>query len=157
MTANTPTGLSLVNIRGFIGKQLGVSAWETLGQPRINHFAECTGDNQWIHVDAERAQRESPYRSTIAHGYLLLSLLAPTTLEVIIKPAGIKAALNYGINRVRFIAPVKAGGRVRNRIKLVGVEDKGNGRKLLTTENTLEIDGGDKPALIALVLSMVLA
>jgi acyl dehydratase len=157
MTSTPAERLTLANIRDFVGKEIGVSDWETIDQQRIDRFAECTGDRQWIHVDVDRARRESPFGSTIAHGYLLLSLLAPTSLEVFIKPAGIKAALNYGIDRVRFISPVKAGSRVRNRIKLLGAEDKGNGRTLLTTENALEIDAADKPALIAQVLSMVMA
>lgn len=152
--ATSATGLSLANIEDFLGKEVGVSAWEKIDQRRIDAFAGSTGDRQWIHVDPGRAKRESPYGETIAHGYLLLALLGPTTLDVLVKPAGIAAALNYGIDRVRFIAPVKAGARVRNRIKLVAAENKGSGRILITTENTLEIEGEAKPALIAQVLSM---
>ncbi len=151
---STAEGLGLENIRSFVGKKVGVSAWEAVDQQRINGFADTSGDHQWIHVDPDRARRESPYGATVAHGYLMLSLLAPATLDVLIRPAGIPAALNYGIDRARFIAPVKAGSRVRNRIRLVAVEDKGHGRTLLTTENTLEIEGEDKPALIAQVLTM---
>ena len=139
----------------FVGRELGVSDWEVVDQLRIDRFAQCTGDRQWIHVDEARAQRESPYGTTIAHGYLLLSLVAPTSLDVFIRPAGIGAALNYGIERVRFISPVRAGARVRNRIRLLAAEDKGDGRTLLTTENTLELEGSAKPALVAQVLSMV--
>jgi acyl dehydratase len=157
MTSTHAETLTLANIRDFVGKELGVSDWETIDQQRIDRFAECTGDRQWIHVDVERARQESPFGSAIAHGYLVLSLVAPTQLDVFINRSGIKAALNYGIDRVRFISPVKAGSRVRNRIKLIGAEDKGNGRTLLTTENTFEIDAADKPALIAQTLSMVLA
>lgn len=151
---STAEGLGLENIRSFVGKEVGVSAWEAVDQQRINGFADTSGDHQWIHVDPDRARRESPYGATVAHGYLMLSLLGPATLDVLIRPAGIPAALNYGIDRARFIAPVKAGSRVRNRIRLVAVEDKGHGRTLLTTENTLEIEGEDKPALIAQVLTM---
>jgi acyl dehydratase len=146
--------MTLGNIRQFLGKELGASSWEQIDQQRINAFAECTGDHQWIHVDLERAKRESPYGTTVAHGYLLLSMIAPTSFEVFVKPARIAAALNYGIDRVRFIAPVKAGSRIRNRIKLLAAEDKGNGRMLITTENTLEIEGEAKPALIAQALTM---
>ena len=153
---STASGLSLANLATFVGKELGVSDWLTIDQRRIDGFAENTGDRQWIHVDAERARRESPYGTTVAHGYLLLSLLAPTALDVYVKPAGITAALNYGIDRVRFLAPVKAGSRVRNRIKLTAVEDKGQGRRLITTENTLEIEGESKPALIAQVLALAM-
>ncbi len=153
---STASGLSLANLATFVGKELGVSDWLTIDQRRIDGFAENTGDRQWIHVDAERARRESPYGTTVAHGYLLLSLLAPTALDVYVKPAGITAALNYGIDRVRFLAPVRAGSRVRNRIKLTAVEDKGQGRRLITTENTLEIEGESKPALIAQVLALAM-
>jgi acyl dehydratase len=148
-------GFSLNNAADLVGEELGVSDWTALTQQRIDQFADCTRDHQWIHVDVERARRESPFGSTVAHGYLTLSLLAPTTFELIVKPSGVSQALNYGLDRVRFIAPVKAGSKVRNRIKLVAVENKGNGRVLLTTENTFEIEGEDKPALIATALVMV--
>lgn len=151
----TPSsGLTLENIGTFVGEEVGVSNWEHIDQRRIDAFADNTGDRQWIHIDPERATRESPYGTTIAHGYLLLSLLAPTTLDILIKPARISTTLNYGIDRVRFIAPVKAGSRVRNRIKLVAAEDKGSGRILITTENALEVEGEAKPALVAQTLWM---
>lgn len=140
----------------WVGKELGVTDWVQMDQPRIAEFAHCTGDHQWIHVDVERAARESPFRSTIAHGYLTLSLVGPAAMDVWIGPWGIHTALNYGLDRVRFIAPVPAGARVRVRVKLVGVEDKGGGRQLITTENTVEIEGGDKPALIANTLVMAM-
>ena len=149
-------GLSLARIGDFIGKELGVSRWRPIDQRRIDQFAEGTGDRQWIHINVERAKRDSPYGATVAHGYYLLSLLAPTSFEVFIKPAGISAALNYGLDRVRFITPVKAGSRVRNRIKLLAADEKGNGRTLIITENTLEIEGEDKPALIDQALTMAL-
>jgi acyl dehydratase len=147
---------NLANIEAFVGRELGVSGWVTMNQQRIDQFAECTEDHQWIHVDAERAKRDSPLGTTIAHGYLTLAMLAPSTFEVVVKPAGISQALNYGLDRVRFIAPVRAGSRVRNRIKLLAAEDKGGGRMLLTTENTIEIEGEAKPALIATALVMAL-
>jgi len=146
--------MTLGNIQQFVGKELGVSSWVQIDQQRIEAFAECTGDHQWIHIDVERAKRESPYGTTVGHGYLLLSMIAPTSFEIFVKPARIAAVLNYGIDRVRFIAPVKAGSRIRNRIKLLAAEDRGNGRTLLTTENTLEIEGEAKPALIAQALTM---
>jgi len=149
-------GFSLANIEAFVGRELGVSGWVTMNQQRIDQFAECTEDHQWIHVDAERAKRDSPLGTTIAHGYLTLAMLAPSTFEVVVKPAGINQALNYGLDRVRFIAPVKAGSRVRNRIKLLAADDKGGGRMLLTTENTIEIEGEAKPALIANALVMAI-
>jgi acyl dehydratase len=146
--------LSLSNIGDFIGKELGVSPWITMDQARIAEFAHCTGDDQWIHVDVERASRESPFGSTIAHGYLTLSIVGPASLEVWIRPAGIRTAVNYGIDRVRFIAPVRSGNRVRSRIKLLAVEPKGVDRMVITTENTVEIEGDSKPALIANVVTM---
>ena len=147
-------GFSLIKATDFIGKELGVSDWVTMGQDRIDQFAECSDDHQWIHVNAERARRESPFGTTVAHGYLTLAMLAPTFFEVVVKPARINQALNYGLDRVRFIAPVRSGSRIRNRIKLLAAEKKADGGVLLTTENTIEIEGGSKPALIANALVM---
>jgi len=151
------TALSLATLDQLAGQELGVSEWVQLGQKRIDEFAHCTGDDQWIHVDVERAARESPFKSTIAHGYLTLSLVGPAQLTTWIRPAGIATALNYGLDRVRFLAPVVSGARVRCRVKLVSVEAKGNGRVLITTETTVEIDGQDKPAVIANSLVMAMA
>ena len=148
--------MNLANIQDLVGQELGVSEWETLDQQRIDQFAECTGDHQWIHVDVARARSESPVGSTIAHGYLTLSLLAKSSFDILVGPLGVRQALNYGLDRVRFIAPVKAGARVRNRIKLLSAEDKGQGRALISTENTIEIEGESKPALIAGALVMAL-
>jgi acyl dehydratase len=123
-------------------------------QARIDQFAECSGDRQWIHVDAARAKRESPYRAPIAHGYLTLALVAPLQMEIGAVPADSAAAFNYGLDKVRFLAPVKAGDRVRLRVVLVNVEQKGGG-VVLKTSNTLEIEGSDKPALIAESLALI--
>jgi acyl dehydratase len=150
-------GLSLDEIGGYVGRELGVTQWVTLDQSVINEFAHCTGDDQWIHVDVVRSKRESLYGSTIAHGYLTLSILGPAALEVWIRPAGIATALNYGLDRVRFLAPVLAGSRVRTRVRLIGADPKGSGRTLITTENTVEIEGHDKPALIANTLVMAVS
>jgi acyl dehydratase len=149
--------LSLATIDRFVGRELGVSKWVSLDQRRIDEFAHCTGDDQWIHVDVDRAGRESPMRTTIAHGFLILSLVGPAALDVWIRPAGIATALNYGIDRARFIAPVPSGAQVRSRVKLLSVEPKGSGRILITTENTVEIEGQEKPALVANVLVMAVA
>ena len=138
-----------------IGQELGVSSWIALDQPRIDEFAHCTLDNQWIHVDVERAAKESPFGGTVAHGYLTLALLAPTTMEVVMGRVQASSALNYGLEKVRFLAPVRAGKRVRNHIKVTGVEDKGNGRVLVTCENSFEIEGETKPAAIATTLAML--
>lgn len=125
-----------------------------MSQARINQFAECTNDHQWIYVDVERAKRETSFGGTIAYGYLTLAMLAEILFEVVVKPAGVSQVLNYGLDRMRFLAPVKAGSRIRNRIKLLAAEPKDGGRLLLTTENTVEIEGEGKPALIAIALVM---
>ena len=146
---------TLENLPEFVGQELGVSGWIAVTQERINQFAECTGDHQWIHVDLERARRESPFGTTIAHGYLTLAFIAETVFDVVVRPAGITQALNYGLGSARFIAPVKSGSRVRNRLKLITAEPKPEGRVLLTIENTMEIEGERKPALVAAALVMV--
>jgi len=149
--------LNLSALDRLVGRELGFTEWMTIDQQRIDQFAQCTGDRQWIHVDVERAARESPFRTTVAHGYLLLSTVAPATLEVLVQPAAIPAALNYGLDKVRFISPVRAGSRIRNRVKLLAVESKAPGRTLLTTEHTIEIEGEDKPAVIAQALAMAIS
>jgi acyl dehydratase len=141
----------------FKGCEIGTSDWHVVDQRRIDEFADCTGDRQWIHVDVERAQRESPYGGTIAHGYLTLSLAASLSIEAGVIPPDAAAALNYGLDKVRFVAPVKAGSRVRNRVTLLAAEPKGAGRVLVTLQNTIEIDGEPKPALIAESLALLMA
>ncbi len=145
---------TLSELPQYVGKELGVSKWVTVDQARIDQFAECSGDRQWIHVDVARAKRESPYRAPIAHGYLTLALVAPLQMEIGAVPADSAAAFNYGLDKVRFLAPVKAGDRVRLRVALVNVEQKGGG-VVLKTSNTLEIQGSDKPALIAELLALI--
>ena len=145
---------TLSELPQYVGKELGVSDWVTVDQARIDQFAECSGDRQWIHVDVERAKRESPYRAPIAHGYLTLALVAPLQMEIGAVPADSAAAFNYGLDKVRFLAPVKAGDRVRLRVTIVNVEQKGGG-VVLKTSNTLEIEGSDKPALIAESLALI--
>jgi acyl dehydratase len=145
---------TLSEIPRLDAQELGVSSWVTVDQSRIDQFAECSGDRQWIHVDVERAKRESPYRAPIAHGYLTLSLVAPLQMEIGAVPTDAGAAFNYGLDKVRFLAPVKAGARVRLRVALIDVEKKGGG-VVLKTSNTLEIDGSDKPALIAESLALI--
>jgi acyl dehydratase len=149
-------GYSLDTIDDFVGKELGVSDWLTVDQERIDRFADATGDHQWIHVDVNRASRESPTKSTIAHGFLTLSALAGMTMQIGIVPVGVSQALNYGVEKVRFLAPVLAGQRIRARAALASVEKKPGGRVLLTVSCTVEIDGGTKPALVAELLSLML-
>jgi acyl dehydratase len=152
-----PDGYHLTTILQFVGRELGVSDWLTVDQQRIDQFAACTGDRQWIHVDVERARRESPFGTPIAHGYLILALLPQFQFAIGMVPPGIDTALNYGLDRVRFLAPVKTGARIRNRLELLMAEDKGGGRVLITTRNTIEIAGQDKPAMIAETLALLFA
>jgi acyl dehydratase len=149
-------GYSMATAVQFVGRELGVSDWVVVDQDRIDAFAECTGDRQWIHIDVERARRESPFGGPIAHGYLTLSLVAATVMEIGIIPPDAAGGLNYGLDKVRFIAPVKAGARVRNRASLVAAEAQNGGRTLLKLQCMLEIDGESKPALIAEILCMLI-
>jgi acyl dehydratase len=146
--------MPLSELAKHIGEEMGASSWTLLDQARIDEFAHCTGDHQWLHVDAERAARESPFGGTIAHGFLTLSLLAPTGFEVLLAHIAPKSVVNYGLEKVRFVSPVRSGKRVRNRIKIAAVEHKGGERYLVTTENTIEIEGETRPALIASVIAM---
>jgi NADPH2:quinone reductase len=140
----------------FVGKEIGVSSWITLDQQRIDEFARCTADQQWIHVDVERANKESPFGTTVAHAFLSLSMIPATVYELLDGKLQISAVLNYGLDRTRFTAPVKSGQRVRNRVKVLALEDKGMGRWLLTTENTFEIEGEAKPAIVAVNLGYLI-
>jgi acyl dehydratase len=148
--------LTLSQLGEHVGRELGVSEWVAIEQSRIDAFAACTGDFQWIHVDVERAKRESPFRSPIAHGYLILAMIAPLSMEVGIIPKDSAAGLNYGIDKVRFLAPVPTGARVRLRVSLLSVEPKEGGQTLMKTRNTLEIEGSEKPALIAETLALLI-
>ena len=147
--------LTMATLRDHIGSELGVSGWLLVDQQRIDRFAECTGDHQWIHVDVKRAKQESPFKGPIAHGYLSLSLVGSLSIDVGVVPTDASAGFNYGLEKVRFLAPVAAGARVRLRVALDGVEDKGNGSLLVRTRNTLEIENSEKPALIAEALALV--
>jgi acyl dehydratase len=139
--------IALSNLSQFVGKEVGVSGWLTVDQSRIDQFAECTGDRQWIHIDVERAKRESPYRSPIAHGYLALALMGSLQTEIGALAEGFNVIL-IGLDKIRFLAPVKAGARVRLRAILMEIEQR-NRSVVLKTNNTLEIEGSNKPALIA--------
>jgi acyl dehydratase len=148
---------SIATIDSCVGRELGVSNWVSVDQARIDAFAACTGDRQWIHVDVERAKRESPFGGTIAHGYLTLSLLAALAIEIGLIPPDASAGLNYGLDKVRFMTPVKAGARVRSRVTLLSAERKEGGRIIIKTMNELQIEGEEKPALIAESLAMLVA
>jgi len=138
---------SLAELAACIGEEIAVSDWVEVTQQRIDAFAEATGDRQWIHVDRERAAK-GPFGTTIAHGYLTLSLL-PMFMESAIELRGVRMSVNYGLNRVRFPAPVPAGSRLRARFRVASVEDLGNGGLQIVTEATVEREGGDKPVCIA--------
>jgi acyl dehydratase len=141
----------------FIGRELGASGWVVVDQDRIDAFAACTGDRQWIHLDVARAKRESPFGGPIAHGYLTLSLVAAMVMELGVIPPDAATGLNYGLDKVRFIAPVKAGARVRTRATLLAAEAQSGGRVLLKLSCTLEIEGEAKPALVAELLCLLIA
>ena len=137
-----------------VGEELGPSEWLTVTQEMIDKFAEATGDHQWIHVDVERAKREMPGGKTIAHGYLTLSLLprlAPTLMKIEKRRRG----LNYGSNKIRFISPVPAGSRIRLRQRLVNAEDTKDGGVRVTSEMTIEVEGSERPAMVAETMGIV--
>jgi acyl dehydratase len=136
-----------------IGKEIGVSDWVLVDQDRINKFADATGDHQWIHVDVERAKKEMPGGKTIGHGYLTLSLV-PMLTHSISRVKKVSRGINYGSNKVRFTSPVPAGSRVRARQKLIAAEPvQGNGMRF-TAEITIEIEGQERPACVAEVMSI---
>jgi len=145
---------SLEEIRAKVGEEVGTSSWLTVDQARIDTFAEATEDQQYIHVDAEAAA-ETPFGGTIAHGFLSLSLLSRMGAEVFLYPSGVKMALNYGLDRVRFLAPVRSGKRIRGRFTLDSVEEKAPGQLLFRYTVTVEIEGEEKPALTAAWLGLL--
>jgi acyl dehydratase len=131
----------------FVGREVGVSEWLEVSQERIRRFAEATEDRQWIHLDPERAARESQFGGTIAHGFLTLSLLSElgrTALSV----GGVRMGINYGLNRVRFVSPVPAGSRIRGRFRLAALEEIRGGAEV-TWKVTVEREGGEKPVCLA--------
>ncbi|MBA4369000.1 MAG: enoyl-CoA hydratase [Desulfobacterium sp.] len=145
--------LSIKKMRERIGEELGVTDWFQMDQNRINKFADCTLDHQWIHVDQEAAAK-GPFGKTIAHGYLVVSLLSYFAADCAILPEGTMMAVNYGMNKLRLMSPVTFDAKIRDRIVLSQVEEKSNGRVLVTTTHTIEIEGMGKPACVAEVLSM---
>ena len=139
------TGLDA--LRGLVGTELGRSRWFEIGQDRIATFADATDDHQWIHIDPARAARESPFGGTVAHGFLTLSLL-PSMLSDVLVMVDAKLVVNYGLNKVRFPAPVPAGSRVRAAIVLAALDDE-HGSSQLTLDVTVEREGGTKPVCVA--------
>jgi acyl dehydratase len=137
---------SVEELKGLIGHEVAVSDWVGISQERVNLFAEATGDHQWIHLDVERCRKESPFGGTIAHGFLTLSLLPMITQSAITMRA--KMGVNYGLNKVRFMAPVPVGSKVRGRMTLQEVEDIQGGAQV-TWKVTMEREGSDKPVCVA--------
>ena len=140
-------------LQSLIGTEVGVSSWIEIDQARIDAFAEVTNDHQFIHVNSELA-KQTPFGTTIAHGFLTLSLASGMSYEAVAPLEGVVMGVNYGFDKLRFLAPVPVNSKVRGRFKLLSAEDKGGGRWLIKHELTVEIEGGDKPALIAEWLGM---
>ena len=135
-------------LQGLIGEELGPTEWVTITQEDIDKFAEVSRDDQWIHVDVERAKTESPFGTTVAHGNLTLSLTDGFRRELIAQ-SGVKLGINYGFDKVRFPAPVPAGSRVRARAQLVSIDELGDGWWHVVTRFTIEVEGNDKPCCVA--------
>jgi acyl dehydratase len=135
-------------LRGLIGREIGPSEWRTITQEDIDLFARLSGDDQWIHVDVERAKSESPFGTTIAHGNLTLSTIDGFR-RGLIQSTGFKLGVNYGWNKVRFPAPVPSGSRVRAKAEVVSVDDVGGGWYQVATRFTVEVEGNEKPACVA--------
>jgi acyl dehydratase len=152
----TAAQYSLATASQFVGRDFGASGWVTIDQDRIDAFAACTGDRQWIHVDVDRAQRDSPFGGPIAHGYLTLSLVAAMVTELGVIPPDAAIGINYGLDKLRFITPVKAGARVRTRASLLRAEEQAGGRMLLKLACTLEIEDEAKPAVVAEILCLLI-
>lgn len=140
----------------FVGRELGVSDWLTVDQARIQAFADCTGDQQWIHTDVERCRKESPFGAPVAHGFLVMSLLARLLMDVGTVPPDASRVMNLGLKEARFRTPVRAGARVRARINLAGVETKSEGRLIATASAVMEVENEKDPALVAELVLMLI-
>ena len=141
------TAIDLARLGDLTGREVGVSDWLVVAQDRIDAFADATGDRQWIHVDAERARTGTPFGATIAHGFLTLSLVSALVRDAVTVD-GVRMALNYGLNRVRFVSPVPSGSRIRARVALAKIDDMADSIQAIWNV-TIERDGGDKPAVVA--------
>ena len=138
---------NIAALANYAGKEVGISDWLEVTQERIDQFAEATEDRQWIHLDRERAERESPFKTTIAHGFLTLSLLSAIA-RTAISVGGVRMGINYGLNRVRFVSPVPAGAHIRGRFTLATVDEIKGGVQS-TWNVTVECEGSDKPCCVA--------
>lgn len=136
-------------LKDFVGREIAVTDWLTITQERIDVFAEATEDRQWIHIDRERAERESPFKATIAHGFLTLSLVSHFMQQAIKIRDGLRMAVNYGLNRVRFTSPVRSGSRIRARIVLLSFKDLEQQSVEAVFTVTIESEGSEKPCCVA--------
>ena len=136
-------------MKDFVGREIAVTDWLTVTQERINLFAEATEDRQWIHLDRERAEKESPFKTTIAHGFLTLSLVAHFMQQAIQVQGGLRLAVNYGLNRVRFTAPVRSGARIRARIVVLSFKEIGGDAAEVNYTVTIEAEESEKPCCVA--------
>jgi acyl dehydratase len=148
-----PLALTIEDLSSYVGQEIGRSGWLRIDQARIDAFADCTEDHQWIHVDREKAA-SGPFGTTVAHGFLILALIPRLSREVPFDPEGVVMNINYGLNRVRFIRPVPADAEIRDILVLKEVVAKGRGRILMTIQHTLHIRGQDDPACVAETLRM---
>jgi acyl dehydratase len=135
-------------LKGLIGQEIAVTDWFNVTQERVQQFADATLDHQWIHVDVERSRRESPFKAPIAHGFLTLSLLPHFMHQALEIKHGVRLGVNYGLNRVRFVSPVRAGSNIRARIVLQSLKDVQDGMEAVFNA-TIEVEGGEKPACVA--------
>jgi acyl dehydratase len=140
--------IGIDGLKELIGKTIGPGEWRTVSQEDIDTFADLTGDRQWIHTDVERAKKESPFGTTIAHGNLTLSMVDGLRIDLI-SSSGFKLGVNYGWNKVRFPAPVPAGSRIRSTAEVTEVEDVGGGWWQIVTRFTVEVEGSEKPCCVA--------
>lgn len=145
--------VTIEELTGLVGQKVGVSDWKHVDQQRIDAFAACTDDHQFIHIDPERAAK-TPFGGTIAHGFLTLSLLSALAESTMLTLEGVVMGINYGFEKIRFVQPVRSGRNIRGHFTLKSAEDKGQGRWLMTYDVTVEIEGEEKPALIAEWLGM---
>jgi acyl dehydratase len=145
--------IQATELKGLVGQDIGTSSWVTIEQERIDRFAEATGDHQWIHVDPERA-KDGPFGSTIAHGFLTLSLIPALGWEVY-TIEGARLSINYGLNKLRFITPVKVGSRVRAHLTLAAVDEVPGDALQVATTVVIELEGAEKPAAVAETLARI--
>jgi acyl dehydratase len=152
-----PGQLSPDAAKALIGTETGISNWHTISQQQVDQFADTTGDHQFIHLDFERASKETPFGGTIAHGYLTLSLLSMLGAEAgTVRLENTRMTINYGLDKVRFLNPVRTGSRIRARFVLMSIDEKNPGQYLIKNQATVEIEGQEKPAMIAESLSLVI-